>query len=179
MKQEKIFDANYFGYDINADAIKIAKNLKKISFFNKDFLSSKEFNKTDLILCADVFEHVDCDITFLKDILSRGKYFLFNVPLDISIRSLLNNNLISETFNNVGHIHFYNKQIILLLLKYCGYDVIDSLYAKNFLEHSKKKSFKKILFSIPMFILDKFNEDLAATIFGGYSLTVLCKNPNY
>ena len=54
------------GYDINPDAIKAAKkNSSKVSFFNEDFINLKE-TKRDLIIAADVIEHVQDTYTFLK-----------------------------------------------------------------------------------------------------------------
>ena len=53
------------GYDINPDAIDLAKkNSVKVSFFNQDFINLKD-EKGDLIIAADVFEHVQDKYNFL------------------------------------------------------------------------------------------------------------------
>ena len=181
LEKIKIFDGKFIGYDINPEAIKIAEKKKNISleFICGDFLTLNSKNISDLIICADVYEHIENYIDFLKKLNDKSNYFLFNIPLDISFRSLLNKKIITENFNKVGHLHFFNKQIALLVLDYCGFKIIDSIYAKNYLEHSNKNTIKKKIFSLPVRLVDTINEDLSATIFGGYSLVVLAQSKNY
>jgi hypothetical protein len=113
----------------------------------------------------------------LKKLLNQSKYFLFNIPLDISLISLIRKNIFRQKFNDVGHIHFYSKYSILLQLEYCGYQIIDNIYAKNRLEYFSKKKFsiKSFLILPFQFLFDLINEDLACAIFGGYSLVVMAK----
>ena len=57
-KKSKIFNKQCVleGYDINSDAIKLAKkNSNGINFFNEDFINL--YKKSDLIIASDVFEH--------------------------------------------------------------------------------------------------------------------------
>jgi 2-polyprenyl-3-methyl-5-hydroxy-6-metoxy-1,4-benzoquinol methylase len=182
LKKDKLFlKANLTGYDVNKYAIKIAKKNSNINFFCKNYIKSSKNKKTDLIICSDVFEHVDNEVYFLKKIFDKGKFFLFNIPLDISFMSLIRKNFFKIKFNDVGHIHFYSKYSILLKIEYCGFKIIDKIYAKNRLKHFTKEEFsiKKFLIIPFQYILDKINEDFACAIFGGYSLVVLAKNPKY
>lgn len=181
LENKKLFQGEFFGYDINPDAIKEAKKNESINlkFYNENFFDSQSYGNSDLIICADVYEHIENYIDFLKKLNSKGKYFLFNIPLDISFRSLLNKKIIFENYSKVGHLHFFNKQISLMLLDYCGYEIVDNIYAKNFLNHTQKNNIKKILYTLPVKIVDMLNEDLSATIFGGYSLVVLAKNKSF
>ena len=53
-----------------------------------DFYADDMFNNTkfyDLIICADVFEHVEDYYGFLEKISKKAKYILFNIPLDINL----------------------------------------------------------------------------------------------
>ena len=176
-KNKLFFRSDFIGYDVNKYAIKIAKKNSSIKFFCKDYIKFPKNEKSDLLICADVFEHIDNDVNFLKKLHNQSKYFLFNIPLDISLISLIRKNIFRQKFNDVGHIHFYSKYSILLKLEYCGYQIIDNIYAKNRLEHFSKKEFsiKKFLILPFQFLLDLINEDLACTIFGGYSLVVMAK----
>jgi ubiquinone/menaquinone biosynthesis C-methylase UbiE len=180
---KNLFNSNFIGYDINSDAITIAKANKnsEIKFYNQDYFTSNYYKKSDLVICADVFEHVDDETNFLKKLLNGSKYFLFNIPLDISLLTLLRKNCFKHTYNNVGHIHFYSKYSVLLKLEYCGFKIIDTIYAKNRLEHFTKDniSLKRILVMMPQYVIDKVSEDLSCSIFGGYSLVVLSENPNF
>jgi len=182
LHQSKLFlNSSFVGYDINKYAIKIAKKNLSIKFICKDFIEFSENKKFHLLICADVFEHIDDNVNFLKKLLNKSKYFLFNIPLDISLMSLIRKNIFRQKFSSVGHIHFYSKYSVLLKLEYCGYKIIDNIYAKNRLEHFTKEEFsvKKFLVLPFQFLLDIINEDLAAAIFGGYSLVVLAKNSKH
>jgi ubiquinone/menaquinone biosynthesis C-methylase UbiE len=170
-------NTKFYGFDVNKKIIDLAnKDINKnLEFISEDFLNSNFITKTDLIICADVFEHVDDYIGFLKKLSHKSNFFLFNIPLDISLRTLLFDDLINKNFNKVGHLHFFNKNIIKLILNFCNYQILDMIYAKNFLNHVKKNTIKKILATIPIKVLDHLNEDLCAKIFGD-SLVCLAKS---
>ena len=159
-KNKLFFRSDFIGYDVNKYAIKIAKKNSSIKFICKDYIKFPKNKKSDLLICADVFEHIDNDVNFLKKLLNQSKYFLFNIPLDISLISLIRKNIFRQKFNDVGHIHFYSKYSILLKLEYCS---------------QKEFSIKKFLILPFQFLLDLINEDLACAIFGGYSLVVMAK----
>lgn len=179
--QSQLFvNSSFIGYDISKYAIKIAKKNFNIKYFNKNYLNSSK-KKSDLVICADVFEHVDEEVIFLKKLLKKSKFFLFNIPLDISLFSLIRKNFFKNKFNDVGHIHFYSKYSVILKLEYCGFKIIDKIYAKNRLTHYTKQNFSlKKFFLIPLqYILDILNEDLSSAIFGGYSLVIFAKNSKF
>lgn len=182
IEKSKFFSENtkFFGFDINEKVIQEAnKNKEKsLNFFCDNFLNSKSFSEADLIICSDVFEHIQDYVGFLKKLSSRSKYFLFNIPLDISVRSILSDNLIKYNFENVGHLHFFNENISKLVLSYCGFDIIDTFYAKNFLNHSKKDTIKKVIGYLPAKFIDLISERFASKFIGGYSLVCLAKSNN-
>jgi hypothetical protein len=65
----------------------------------------------------------------------------------MSFISLIRKKFFNKKFNDVGHIHFYSKYSILLKIEYCGFKIVDKIYAKNRLEHFSIKEFsiKKFL----------------------------------
>ena len=165
------------GYDINPDAIKEAKkNSSKLSFFNEDFVNLKEA-KRDLIIAADVFEHVQDTYKFLKKLKDKGDFFLFNIPLEISLLSMIRKkNIFKHSFENVGHLHFYTKRTALLTLENIGFKILNcNLVNNRFEEFKKNKKLHSLIINIPQYILEKLGKDLACSIFGGYSLVVLAK----
>ena len=179
-KKSTLFNkCNFVGYDINPDAINIAKKLDEtISFTNKDFFDSDLFGKTDLLICADVFEHIENSHEFLRKLANGSKYLLFNIPLDISLLSLLRQeNIFSKFYKTLGHLHFYSKKTALLILEHSGINIIDHSYAKFRLSNFPKGSLtiKKILSILLQKIIDLFSEDLACVLLGGYSLVVLAE----
>tara|TARA_A100001011_G_scaffold377514_1_gene441249 strand:- start:1834 stop:2562 length:729 start_codon:yes stop_codon:yes gene_type:complete len=165
------------GYDINPDAIKLAKNnADQISFFNKDFINL-DTDIRDMIIAADVFEHVQDTYNFLSKLKEKSNFFLFNIPIEISLLSMIRKkNIFEHSYNNVGHLHFYTKRTSLLLLESTGFEIINSNLVNNrFKSFKDKKSLLLLLISIPQYILEIFSKNLACSIFGGYSLVVLAK----
>ena len=171
------YECKFEGYDINPDAINLAKkNSKEIDFFNEDFVTTNK-NKRDLIIAADVFEHVENSHNFLKEHKNKSEFFLFKNTLEIRLLTMLRSkNIFEHSFEKVGHLHFYTKKTAILLLKSCGYEILNYEYANNrFKEFKDKKSFKQFLLSIPQYVVSIFNNNLACSLFGGYSLVVLAK----
>ena len=105
-KESKVFNNNtvYEGWDINPDAIEVAKkSIPDISFFNDDIFERNK--KFDLIICADVFEHVDDYYSFLKKLSNITKYVVFNIPLDIHLLSMIRQDSIYlDTYNKRGNL---------------------------------------------------------------------------
>ena len=165
------------GYDINPDAISVAKkNSGKVSFFNEDFINLKE-PKRDLIIAADVFEHVQDTYNFLTKLKDKGNFFLFNIPLEISLFSMIRKkNTFKHSFENVGHLHFYTKKTALLTLENIGFEILNcNLVNNRFEEFKNNKKITSLLINIPQYIVEKVSQNLACSIFGGYSLVVLAK----
>ena len=165
------------GYDINPDAIKLAKkNSKFISFLNEDFININT-TKKDLIIAADVFEHIQDKYNFLEKLSEKGNFFLFNVPLEISLLSMIRKkNIFKHSYDNVGHLHFYTKRTSLLLLEKSGFKILHyNLVNNRFREFKYTKNFLSLLIFLPQFVLGVFSKNLACSIFGGYSLVVLAK----
>jgi len=163
------------GYDINPDAIDLAKkNSVKVSFFNQDFINLED-QKGDLIIAADVFEHVQDKYNFLTKLKDKGNFFLFNIPLEISLFSMIRKkNIFKYSFDNVGHLHFYTKRTALLTLENSGFKILNfNLVNNRFEEFRNNKKILSMLIIIPQYIIEKLSINLACSIFGGYSLVVL------
>ena len=178
-KKSKLFNSTckFAGYDINPDIIDLAKkNNNSLDFFNLDYLENKN-EQDDLILSADVFEHVENTYNFLSKLRGKGNFFLFNIPLEISLFSMIRKkNIFEHSYQKVGHLHYYNKRTALLTLKNCGFKIIKFEFAKiRLFEFIKNKNFKQFLILIPQYIIEKISLNLSSSLFGGYSLVVLAK----
>ena len=176
-KKSNLFNSKciFEGYDLNPDAIQLAKeNYEQISFNNEDFININT-NKKDLIIAADVFEHIQDPYNFLSKLKEKGDFFLFNIPLEISLLSMIRiKNIFKDSYNNVGHLHFYTKRTSLLLLESIGIDVINYNLVNNRSQDFKnKKNLRSLPINILQYLLGFFNKNLMCSIFGGYSLVVL------
>ena len=178
-KKSIFFSKNckFQGYDINPDAIKLAKQKNSnIDFFNSDFINLEK-QQSDLIIAADVFEHVENSYSFLKKLKKKGNFFLFKIPLENNLISMIRSkNTFKHSYNQVGHLHFYSQKTAILLLEICGYKIIEYTYADNRLKELKeKKEIKKIMIYLFQKFLSLISKNLSSSIFGGYSLVVLAK----
>lgn len=166
----------YFGFDISPQAIDIANNFKKER--NSDNftyeLSSIPTIESDLLLCVDVFEHIEDEFNFLRTIKTKSKYFLFNIPLDLSLQSLLREQIILSQRKRVGHINYYTKSLALETLKDTGFEIIGIEYGKWY-KHYKAKSISTKIVNIIRNILMPIFPDFCVKILGGSSLLVLAK----
>jgi predicted TPR repeat methyltransferase len=169
------------GVDLSETIIEHAKH----NYINPNlrYLTEKEFirNEDDLnlVILADVFEHVENYIGFLKEARSKYQYQLFNIPLDLSVRYLLNNQPL-VTRASVGHLHYFYDKLILKILEENGFKIIDYLYANNIENELKKlKGVSKYMQLVKKYfqglLVVIFGKSMASRLYGGYSLSVLCE----
>ncbi len=166
-------DVSFAGYDISSDAISFAKQREKerLEFKHENFLETNE--KFDLLLMIDVFEHIDDYLGFLKLCRNKAKNTIFHIPLNISVQAILRNKLMTER-NAFGHLHYFMKETAIATLVDSGYDIVDFFYTASSLDLPRQKLKSKIAY-IPRNVMFKTNQDLAATLLGGFSLMVLTK----
>ncbi len=169
------------GVDLSETIIEHAK--RKYNNSNLSYYTQKEFTRNEddlnLVILADVFEHIENYIGFLKEARSKYQYHLFNIPLDLSVRYLLNNRPLAMRAS-VGHLHYFYDKLILKILEENGFKIIDYLYANN-TEHalnnlkgySKYKQLVKKYFQAVLAVI--FGKSMASRLYGGYSLSVLCE----
>ena len=167
-------EKNFIGNDFSADAKRFWKKrmqLSNLSFSNNDLFSSKEIY--DLVVCLDVFEHIEDYYSFLRKIRNFGENFIFNVPLDMNVMKVLTNG-IQYTREEVGHLHYFNEYTALETLKDCGYEIVDNFLSTSFLSIPPRN--KKQLAVLPFRLLTLcFGKSFASRLFGGQSLVILAK----
>lgn len=157
------------GYDISDNVEKFWEGIDpKITFYNEDFFTFNE-EQYDVIVSLDVLEHVENYYEFIKKIRGRGKHFIFHVPLDMFVLASLTNNYRRKK-DELGHLHYYDKNTILEVFKDCGYKVKDYKFTKAYKVAKTGRAKKmRLLRTIGEKILGK---DLNSRVLGGYSLIV-------
>jgi len=163
--------SNFFGFDHSTDAKKFwnkRTKLKNLIYTNRDI---KKYEKVfDLIICLDVFEHVEDYFGFLKDLKKSSNRFIFNIPLDMSVMKIVTNG-IKLAREEVGHLHYFNEYTALETLKDCGYNIKDSFLSPAFLSILPRN--RRQLAVLPFRLLTlAFGKSFGARIFGGQSLVV-------
>ncbi len=167
-------DVVFSGYEISPQAFKLCrKKIKdRLKFYLKDILEDTDVY-FDVILCIDLFEHIEDYLGFLKKIKEKSDYTVFHIPLDISVNKVLFRRLIKRR-EKFGHIHYFTKETALASLKDAGYEIIDYTYTHEgpvFLEQGLGAFLLKYVRNLFYLI----HKDLTATILGDYSLLVLAK----
>ena len=163
------------GYEISPQAFELSKQYEKpgLNYFMKGLDQISGEQKYDLALMIDVFEHVEDFYGFLKTSRDKAKHFVFHIPLDLSVQSVLRAAPILRKRKRLGHIHYFTKETALASLEDSGYTIIDWFYTASY-NDLPAKSFKTRLARIPRRMAFFLNQDLCVRIMGGYSLMVLC-----
>ena len=171
-------DKIFTGYDISPQSITIAQQKvtaqTNLIFLNTDYL--KENNKkADVLLVADVIEHVSDYYGFLNTLKSKSGQFVFHIPLDLSCRTILKPHILLQQRNDVGHIHYFTEEHVWWILKDCNYTIKDWQYTKHYIDLKKpeglKQAVKKMLRAFSFAVAPKWS----VKMWGGYSLLILAE----
>ena len=167
--------AKITGYDFSHNASRRWLSRKINSNFQ---LKNNNYNRddtNDLILCLDVFEHVEDYMGFLKNLSNKSKFYVFNIPLDMNAMKIIFG--LKYAREEVEHLHYFNKYTALETFKDTGYEIIDFKLSIAFLK-IPPRNIRQLLI-LPFRILTLiFGSKFAALIFGGISLVVLVKGNN-
>ena len=165
--------SRFVGYDVSPQAVDLARprEADNITFKQADIL--KEDVSFDLLLAADVFEHVDDYMGFLRGLKPKATFKVFHIPLDISVMSILLGSMIT-TRHLVGHLHYFTKETALATLRDCGYEIIDSFHTAAFMD-LPGKTLKRRIAGIPRRFFFRISPAFTAQCLGGCSLMVLAR----
>jgi Methyltransferase domain len=178
-----------WGYEISPQAFELCKARanEKLRFKFADIRHEQNVY-FDLILIMDVLEHLEDYFSFLREIKPKGQYKIIQIPLDLSVRTVLAGKVITYR-ESYGHIHYFTKEIALQMLKDAGYEVLDYFYTSQTLalpwQEIKRNPFilprkllgkiKRKLLKLPGELFFAIHKDLAVRIVGEWRLLVLTK----
>lgn len=164
------------GYEVSPQAFELCKRREKqrLHFYLKDLLETQE--KYDLLLCIDVFEHIPNYLSFLEEIRERAGRFIFHIPLDLSLLTILRPRRLLQTRYGVGHLHTFTYELAMAVVKDTGYEILDAYLTAGGLElPTDQRRARTALANLPRRVVGKFSKRHSARLFGGYSLLVLAK----
>ncbi len=171
---------SFAGYEISPQAFQLAasKANPELTFFQE--MRPEPGQCFDLMLVIDVIEHVEDCFDFLRKLQPHGKNFIFHIPLDLSVLSVLREWPLMKRRRGVGHIHYFSKATALATLEDAGYHVRDFFYTNIEGARAEQKSLKtRICRDLPSAIISSvLSEDSAIRIFGEQSLMVLASGPS-
>ncbi len=190
LQRELDSDCTFVGYDIAPQAIELAQRREneRLHFKQADFAQEGDLY-FDLILLIDVLEHFENCFSFLREIKAKSQYKILQLPLDVSVESVLLNELIDYR-HATGHLHFFTKDIALEILRDNGYEVVDYFYAMRPFDvvpwHELRsaplkaptmvlKLLRRLLYRLPRKLLFALHRDFAVRLLGGWRMVVLVK----
>lgn len=128
----------------------------------------------EVILLLDVIEHMRDPFSFLEQVRAAAAHFVLHIPLDLSASAVARRAPLLNVRRNVGHIHYFTKDLALEMLAETGYQVVAWHYTGASLR-SPQRSLKTRLAGIPRRILYALDRDLGVRILGGDTLLVLAR----
>jgi SAM-dependent methyltransferase len=173
---EELRATQFFGYEISPQAFELCLTRQKegLRFILGNLLETQE--KFDLLLCMDVFEHVPNYLSFLEQLRGHADQFIFHIPLDLSLLSILRPARLEKVRYGVGHLHTFTYETALSVLKDTGYEIQDLFLTAGGMELTKnQRRFRTVLANLPRRLIGSFSQRLSARLLGGYSLLVLAK----
>ncbi len=163
------------GYEQSRDAFEFAKKKEtdRIQFFLEDLTETEQ--EFAVLLCIDVFEHVEDYMRFLRLIKGKARRHVFHIPLDLSMLSLARNTIMRAR-NSLGHLHYFSPETALATLADTGYEVLDYAFTAPFQRGGiKPKTIGGKALGLPRRALFKLSPKLLNLTLGGCSLLVLTK----
>lgn len=164
---------SYSGFDIAPAAIQMAQQRAndRLTFHCEDLLLSAA--RFDVLLCMDVFEHVENPFEFLRRIRRLAPRIVFNIPLEMHVAGVLINHQL-WTRRQYGHLHFYTAAVAFETLKECGYTIIGYDYVSRLMD--LPRSLSEYLFWLPRRAVSLLSAELSARLLGGTSLLVIAQS---
>lgn len=174
LKQHLPAGAQIVGYDIAPNALGLARERHPdIDVRLGDAADSGEH--FDLVIMADVFEHVDDYLGFLRRHRHLADRFVFHVPLDMTVSAVLRDKPIIEARTALGHLHYFSEATTIATLQDAGYRVLATAYTALTIEDTGPTSKRRRLAKGPRKLLAQVSERWAARLLGGFSLLALAE----
>lgn len=173
---ERLPDASFDGFDIAPDAARFWSQYssERIRFTGGDFLLGSQ-PPYDLLLLLDVIEHVADPLDFLNRLRPRAREFIFHIPLDLSAFSVARETPLLRVREQVGHIHYYTKNLALRLLDECGYEVVHWRYTGATFTAPGRGLGNRIM-NIGRRAVRLLGRDFGVRLLGGETLLVLARS---
>ncbi|GAC1362210.1 MAG: hypothetical protein PVS3B1_38500 [Ktedonobacteraceae bacterium] len=129
LQEELPAECEFWGYDIAPQAIERCqpKQNGQLHFILGDVLTEYNGRHFDVILMLDVLEHLEDYFSFLRNLRTRSDYKIIQLPMDISLRSILFKHL-PEFRRTYGHLHYFTKETALRMVHDAGYEIIAYTY---------------------------------------------------
>jgi SAM-dependent methyltransferase len=165
---------DFTGFEIAAPAFEIARRRGNAHLqFVQGSPIDAPGERFDIALALDVFEHVPDYLGFLRSLRQVAHRFVFHIPLDLSVRSLLTD-LPMHRRRSVGHLHYFSSATARATLEDCGYRIVAERHTHAIMQ-PPPPNWRWQLRRMPDRLLFRVNPGLCEKLLGGCSLLVLAE----
>ncbi len=165
-------EAQTYGWDISPQAIARATARRvagdNVEFHVGDFSAADV--RADLVLCLDVFEHVDDYLGFLARVCERSHRVVFHIPLELSAFMALCPAKFLHIREQVGHLHHFCIETARATLTDAGFRMLDEVVTPSSIALTTTRNQR--IARVPRSLLFRASPQLAAKTLGGCSLLV-------
>lgn len=124
----------------------------------------------DLVLVMDVIEHVDDCFAFMRKAKAKGRYKIYQIPLDLNVNTMLRG---VDRWDSVGHLHLFTIETALKSVAYADQKVLDFFLTNGAL--ARPGSWKCRLANLLRVPMAALSEVFTARLLGGYSILILAE----
>jgi SAM-dependent methyltransferase len=186
-KEDTVLDVGFWGQGVNIKDVnwahKIITDSAKETFgvdteigeeflrdtlhYKKEYAEDVVFPiKFDKIVALDLIEHLINPGLFLescKKNLKEGGELILTTPNTFNLFNLTEKISKHEPTVNPDHTFYFNKKVIKVLLKKCGFSIYEISYVYK-LDTKHQESLKKKFLNLVYFVLSKFTEKYIETL---------------
>lgn len=170
--KERYPTAELTGFDISPAAIRLANQQHS----DIQFIEGRVVGRYSLMLVMDVIEHTEDCFGFTNGLRPHADLMLFNIPLELTCLSLLQNVLMAHR-QAFGHIHYFTKETALALLTDSGYEIVASRYIPAVVDFAARDLKSRSITAVQRAGF-RLAPDLSVLALGGYSLLAAARPQN-
>ena len=162
----------FTGYEPMPEAFAVCRTRasERFAFFHESPAGSTPADPFDVALCLDVFEHVEDYMGFVRSLRGLARHFIFHIPLDMSVQTVLRLEPILRVRKSVGHLHYFCKDTALATLTDSGFAVDRWFYTDS--SRSSYRTLPHRLMKLPRKLCFAIAPDFTVRTLGGYPLMV-------
>jgi hypothetical protein len=163
------------GYEVSPQAVNLVPEDRRDRVEVVLGAHDADNRRFDLMLCLDVFEHVEDYYGFLRDIQSKAPLAVFHVPIDTAVTSVLRPGPVLRSSKVVGHIQHFTRASALEALRHTGYEIVDCFHTVPARDQRPTRTRQRVGRTARL-AASALSLDLAAKWMTGFPLLVLARS---
>lgn len=169
-------DVTLVGFEPAPTAFEIARASHPDVEFRSSPAAPNEGEQFDVALVLDVIEHVEDCFGFLRSLHDLARFYVFHIPLDMTVSSVARLRPLVEGRANAGHLHYFCRETALATVEESGFTIMGHRFTPVALTAPTTRRRTRIL-RLPRTVGAQLAPNATARLLGGFSLLVLATRP--